>query len=255
MSTKLHQLLSKWPSGAVRAVSSLKKEGYSAGLLCQYRQSGWLTSLGDNAVYRTGDTISPLGGLYALQHDLHLSVHVGGRSALELQGLAHYLRNNRAELTLFGHEARLPKWFLSYDWRQPVHYRACNMVPVEFTEGLLLREHQGFKVLIATPALAMFEYLSLVPKETSCEEGLEIMSGLTTLRPEKVQRLLEACTSIKVKRLFLLLAEECNHPWVKRLDIDSVELGVGPRNLIEGGKLHKKYKITVPESILSRRIS
>lgn len=29
------------------------------------------------------------------------------------------------------------------------------------------------------------------------------MSGPTTLRPEKVQRLLEACTSIKVKRLLL----------------------------------------------------
>ncbi len=255
MSTKLHQLVSKWPSGAVRAVSSLKTEGYSAGLLRQYRQSGWLTSLGDNAVFRTGDTISPLGGLYALQHDLQLSVHLGGRSALELQGLAHYLRNNRAELTLFGHDARLPKWFVSYDWKQPVHYRASNIVPVELTEGLVLREHQGFKVQIASPALAMFEYLSLIPKDASFEEGLEIMSGLTTLRPDKVQRLLEACTSIKVKRLFLLLAEECNHPWVKRLDVDSVELGVGPRNLMVGGKLHKKYQVTVPESILSRRIT
>jgi hypothetical protein len=54
-----------------------------------------------------------------------------------------------------------------------------------------------------------------------------------------------------VKRLFLLLAEECRHAWVRRVAIDSIDLGVGPRNLTPGGKLHKKYRITVPTSILS----
>ncbi len=37
------------------------------------------------------------------------------------------------------------------------------------------------------------------------------MEGLTTLRPRLIQSLLEQCRSVKVKRLFTVLAEACNH--------------------------------------------
>jgi hypothetical protein len=251
MSSKLNHLIATWPNGAVRTISALKKGDYSQALLHRYRQSGWLTSIGDNAVFRTGDEISVLSGLYALQEDLELNVHLGGRSALEFQGFAHYLRNERAELTLFGQEARLPKWFVTYRWRQKVRYRASNLFPKDFSEGLVAYRESGFQVQVSSPARAMSEYLSLVPGYASVEEGKELMAGLAALRPDKVQRLLEVCRSVKVKRLFLLLAEECRHAWVRRVAIDSIDLGVGPRNLTPGGKLHKKYRITVPTSILS----
>jgi hypothetical protein len=251
MSTKLNKLIANWPSGAIRAVSALKKEGYSQALLNKYRQSKWLTSVGDNAVYRTGDEISPLSALFALNEDLHINVHVGGRSALEFQGFAHYLRNERSELSFFGHKARIPKWVTEYKWKQKVHYRSTKLFPEDFVEGLNKKDEQGFHYVLSTPAQAMAEYLSLIPAAASVEEAKDIMAGLSTLRPERVQKLLEVCTSIKVKRLFLLLAEECNHAWTKKINIDSIDLGTGNRNLTPGGKLHKKYKITVPESILS----
>jgi hypothetical protein len=99
----------------------------------------------------------------------------------------------------------------------------------------------------------MLEYLDGVPKQNSFEEAKLLMEGLVNLRVKEVKNLLEASKSIKVNRLFLMLAEECNHQWVKRLDASQVVLGVGKRNLFKGGILHKRFQITVPAEILSDR--
>ena len=72
------------------------------------------------------------------------------------------------------------------------------------------------------------------------------MEGLTTLRPKLVQRLLEECKSIKVRRLFLLMAEYSNHDWFKELNVEKIDLGSGKRVIVKNGVLDKKYKITVP---------
>ena len=42
---------------------------------------------------------------------------------------------------------------------------------------------------------------------------LWIDGGLNDLVPNQVQQLLEQCISVKVKRLFLYLAEKTNHSW------------------------------------------
>ncbi|MEK6654555.1 MAG: type IV toxin-antitoxin system AbiEi family antitoxin domain-containing protein, partial [Thermodesulfobacteriota bacterium] len=54
---------------------------------------------------------------------------------------------------------------------------------------------------------------------------------------------------IKAKRLFLFLAEKCGHAWVNKLDISKVRLGSGKRLIVRGGRLDKKYQITVPSEI------
>jgi len=66
------------------------------------------------------------------------------------------------------------------------------------------------------------------------------------LRADVVQSLLEQCASVKVKRLFLHLAEKHNHAWFKSLDLAKVSLGSGKRMLVPGGRLDPKYLITVP---------
>ena len=63
-----------------------------------------------------------------------------------------------------------------------------------------------------------------------------------------VQELLEDCNSIKVKRLFLYLAENSDHFWFKELNVKSVNLGKGKRVIDVNGKLDKKYNITVPKT-------
>ena len=73
------------------------------------------------------------------------------------------------------------------------------------------------------------------------------MEGLTTLRPRVVQSLLENCVSVKVKRLFMLLAENCKHLG-RKVDLAKVDFGKGKRTLVKGGRFDPKYKITVPNT-------
>ena len=61
-----------------------------------------------------------------------------------------------------------------------------------------------------------------------------------------VQELLECCTSVKVKRLFMCLAEREGHAWVKKLDLSHVNFGHGKRVIGSGGKLNTKYNLSLP---------
>jgi Transcriptional regulator, AbiEi antitoxin, Type IV TA system len=85
-----------------------------------------------------------------------------------------------------------------------------------------------------------------VPHGQSIEEAWLLMEGLVSLRPRLLQSLLAACNSIKVRRLFLYLAEQHHHSWFQRLNVDALDLGKGNRAITPGGRLDPKYLITVP---------
>jgi len=74
------------------------------------------------------------------------------------------------------------------------------------------------------------------------EEAKNLMQGLLTLRPIRLQELLENCVSIKAKRIFLYLAEYCNMPWLNKLTLDNISLGSGKRQVEENGQLDTKYQ-------------
>jgi hypothetical protein len=74
------------------------------------------------------------------------------------------------------------------------------------------------------------------------------MESLLTLRPALVQNLLETCNSVKIKRLFMYMAEKAGLPWVEKLDLGKVDFGKGDRTIVEGGRLDPNYRITVPRS-------
>lgn len=75
------------------------------------------------------------------------------------------------------------------------------------------------------------------------------MEGLNNLVPKHVQTLLENCQSVKVKRLFLYMAEKADHAWFKQLDVTKVDLGKGKRSIVKNGVLIAKYGITVPKEL------
>jgi len=64
--------------------------------------------------------------------------------------------------------------------------------------------------------------------------------------PEVLQALLEACTSVKVKRMFLFLADQAKHPWRSKLKDKRIKLGSGKRSLVREGRFDSRYLITVP---------
>ncbi|MCK5342511.1 MAG: type IV toxin-antitoxin system AbiEi family antitoxin domain-containing protein, partial [Candidatus Heimdallarchaeota archaeon] len=97
------------------------------------------------------------------------------------------------------------------------------------------------------------EVLLTVHDEFSFTFAAELMESLTTLRPNIVNELLQACSHVAVKRLFLFLAEFYQHSWFEKVIIGDVFLGKGKRSIVTRGKLNNKYLITVPEKFYDRR--
>jgi hypothetical protein len=75
------------------------------------------------------------------------------------------------------------------------------------------------------------------------------MQGLSTLRPKLVDELLQACASIKAKRLFLYMAEKAGHQWFKHLNANRMNLGEGHRRLAADGVYVAKYNLTIPPAL------
>lgn len=246
--TKINKLLQKHPRGTVLMSSWLTEQGYSLDLQKRYRKSGWLKSIGTGAMVRTGQDISYEGGVYALQRQLGLSVHLGGRTALVKHGRTHYMEFQEMKFDLFGAPGvSLPAWFLNYDWGRRVRYYRTAFLSSEID----LHEHDmgEYKILISGKTRAIMECLYLVPIKQDFMVCYNMLEGLPDLQPDKVQKLLEDCNSIKVKRLFLYMAEKAGHEWFKYLDMDKFDLGSGKRSIVTNGVFVPKYGITVPREM------
>jgi len=245
---KINHLLSSQPSGIVLASSWLGGQGYSLDLLKQYKKSKWFESIGTGALIRHGDQVDYLGGIYALQTQLGLSVHPAGKTALSMQGKAHYLELATKLVQLFGgKEDNLPLWFKKHDWGVNVDCKLTAFLPPDI--GLVEVEYKSFKIKISSPARAVLECLYLAPKSQPLLEVFQLMEGLNNLRPASVQKLLESCSSIKVKRLFLYMADKAGHEWLNFLDTEKIDLGSGKRSIVKEGTYISKYQITVPREL------
>jgi hypothetical protein len=243
---KLNELLSNWLPGAVYTSSWLRKKGYGTDLLNGYKKSGWLRSFGRGAYVRFNDKPTWEGGLYAIQKQLEMPVHVGGITALQLQGYAHYIAPQLSKCHLYTpQKIKLPKWFTDHDWEVKIKLHISTLL---VTTDLAKKQinHNQIPITIAAPERAILEMLSHVNSESSFNHAWQIMEGLTTLRPEIMQKLMESCNSIKVTRLCLYMAEKNQLQWYKRLNKEAINVGSGKRSIVKGGKLNENYQITVP---------
>ena len=243
---RINQRLVAAPANAVLTSAWLKAHGISSKLAGYYASSGWLHRIGDGAF--TVRTAEPtwLGAVFGLQQKSQ-SFHPGGRTALELSGLAHFLPLGEAHpLFLFSRSAeRLPAWFQGLPWSKRVRHVRTNFLPEDL--GFSQHRERELVVKVSAPERAALEFLQVLePSANEYEHANLIFEGLGTLRPDVLQSLLEHCSSVKVKRLFLHLAEKHNHAWFRSLELTRVSLGSGKRVLVAGGRLDPKYLITVP---------
>jgi len=246
--SKLNQLLSSQPPGIVLLSSWMTGKGYSHDLQQRYKKSNWLRSVGTGAFIRNNDRVGYEGAIYALQEQNDLSIHPGGRTALSLLGKAHYLELSAGKVVLFGGEGeKLPAWFKNHDWGAKVDYHGTSFLPSDL--GLTNVELSNFSIKVSGAARAIMECLYLAPQKQELMECFQLMEGLNNLLPKQAQALLENCESVKVKRLFLYIAEKVDHNWFKYLDLSSVDLGKGKRSLVKNGVLIDKYNITVPREL------
>lgn len=246
--SKINRLLNSQPPGVVLLSSWMVERGYSYDLQQRYKRSNWLKSVGTGAFIRNNDKVGYEGAIYALQIQSGLTVHPGGRTALSLLGKVHYLELSVNRVVLFGGSGeKLPTWFKKHDWGVKVDYHETSLLPPNL--GLTEVELSNFSIKVSGAARAIMECLHLAPQKQELMECFELMEGLNNLAPKQVQTLLENCQSVKVKRLFLYMAEKANHGWLKHLDLENVDLGKGKRSIVKNGVLVDKYGITVPKGL------
>lgn len=247
--TKINRLLQMQPKNVVYTSKWLVEEGYSKELQRAYRKTGWFKRIGAGALIRTGETPDYLGGVYALQNQLGMSVHPGGKTALALWGKAHYLNFAPSSVNLYGYtRERLPSWFRNYDWQVTINYQTHSALPQNL--GLKKWNTSDFELYISTPLWAFIEMLLEQMNEEDYVPYYELMLGLNNLVPIKVQQMLEQCSHIKAKRLFLFMAEKASHQWFKHLNLDAIDLGRGKRSLVKNGVYVPKYQITIPKELM-----
>jgi len=236
-----------FPNGLALTASYLRSQGFDPQLLAQYKKSNWLESIGDGAYARYADKVDWQGALSAMQNQLKLSIHCGARTALELQGYSHYVAAQQRDVFLFASPGqKLPRWFEKNDWAVNVTYKMTGLFPAGRQDSYVNYSAGTFSIRISSPERAAMEMLYHVPAKQGFDEAMRVMESLLTLRPVLVQKLLEACTSVKVKRLFLYMAQTANMPFAAKLDLAKIDLGKGDRTVIKGGRFDSKYRITVP---------
>ena len=143
---------------------------------------------------------------------------------------------------------KLPVWILRGEWDMTVKYMTTSFLGDDLL-GVETMNVEQFDLLVSSPERAFLECLNLPDASSSLLDIYYIMESLTTLRPKLVQTLLESCTSQKVKRLFLYMAEKANHPWFKAIRLENVNLGTSRLMITPTGKYINKYNMTISKEL------
>ena len=251
------------PEGVLVDAAWLERHGYSSSLRSQYVKRGWLHQPAPRVYRRAAGQLTWQQVVISLQAFMAQPLTVGGRTALEEQGFAHYL-GERREVHLYGpHKA--PGWLdalpldITFRWHNsrrlfpdspemaptlsPPEESGDSLLPGGFmaTAGTM-----QWPLRLSSRERAVLELLDELPTRESFHQVDMLMEGLTNLSPRNLQSLLETCQSIKVKRLFFFFANRHRHAWLDGLDQKAVDLGSGKRLLTKGGKLDPTYLITGP---------
>jgi hypothetical protein len=156
--------------------------GFGHDLLVRYKKSGWIQSFGRGAYALYGDKVEWPGAVYALQNQLSLNVHPGGKTALELKGYAHYIPAGKGKVFLYGKPGQvLPTWFRGERLGVDVVVTRTNLFPQESQEGFSELREREFSIRISSPERAAMEMLHLVPGKIGFEEAFLILENLVTL--------------------------------------------------------------------------
>ncbi|MBS0481405.1 MAG: type IV toxin-antitoxin system AbiEi family antitoxin [Proteobacteria bacterium] len=253
--SKLNRLQQVLPEGLLADASWMGAHGYSSALRSQYVSAGWIDSPTRRVYRRSRTPLTWQQVVISLQTLLDYPLAVGGRTALEQQGYAHYLTTTMREVHLYGPK-RPPTWLASLPLDVTFHWHnSLRLFPddadasPEPSPVMFSAEGATLPIRYSSKERAVLELLDELPERESFHQVDALMEGLSDLSPRRLQTLLEACASVKVKRLFLFFADRHRHAWRSRLDVSRVDLGSGKRVLVKGGKLDPTYHITVPSDL------
>lgn len=247
MGTKINNLRQQIPMNGIMLTSWLENSGISRSELSDYVESGWLERISTGVYKFSGDSPTIYGILGSYGSQSNMSYHIGAASALELKGFSHYVSMGKPKAVVFAPvRPSLPKWIENAD----LDMQLVSVSTKIFGKyGIEQMDYQGLPLKVSSPERAIMECLSLAPKHYNLMDVFYLFEMLTSLRSSIVQQLLESCTSVKVKRLFLYMAEKSRHRWFAKLDISRINLGSGTRSFEKGGVKNAKYNIVIPKEL------
>ena len=250
----------------------LQAQGLTRSSIRDYVDRGWLERIAPRVYRRPSQTNRASLRwdvvVLSLQKVMHKPLHVGGRTAVELSGYAHYLEAGQtSQVYLYG--SGLPSWLAKLPISAHFENRSSGLFanPNTGVEARRydLRSGEAFGVskdaesmspwewslTMSAPERAILEMMDELPHHESFHQVDVVMEGLANLRPQLLGKLLQECTSVKVKRLFLWYADRHGHAWFKHVDLSSVDLGRGKRQLVPQGHFDPRYQITLPTELFS----
>jgi hypothetical protein len=243
--TNLKRVLKNLPDGIIITSKELSKQGIYHDLQRIYEKSGWLTRIAHGAYVKLSQKHTIDGAIFALQNQLDLSIHIGGYTALnDIYGKTHNIYINRSKQLFGDHKEKLPQWFKNI-YQGEYELNNSSFLPKNI--GLVEHSNDNFSVMTSSAERAILEMLYLSPKKHSLNEVYQLLELLVELKPKILQELLEACSSVRVKRVFLYMSDKIGHAWFKRLDLKKINLGDGVREITKNGHLDKKYNIVIDE--------
>jgi Transcriptional regulator, AbiEi antitoxin, Type IV TA system/Transcriptional regulator, AbiEi antitoxin N-terminal domain len=238
------------PEGQLVNRAWLKARGADRPLIDSWLRSGKLIAVSHGVYRRSGPPLKWEQVVYSL-NEIGVRVHVGGRSALELQGLAHYLPLQGITQVSLYTTSRVPSWVQNFsgEYTFTVHRRRLFKT---LPSAALVSKSFGawdWPVPYATVELALFELLADVRQASDFDFADKFFESATVLRPALIRELLLSCSHVLAKRLFLWFAARHKHAWFNKLDTKGVDLGRGKRLVIKGGALDTTYQITIPRAM------
>ena len=221
--SSLKKLHSRLAPGAPVTSQDLAALGISVDLAGYYVRARWLQRLGRGVYTLPGRPLDLHASLSLLERQFH-GLHVGGKSALDWQGVRQYVLQDSV-LQLYGWAAgRVPDWFGT---RFPSEYHRKRLFEEEPAALLHVAPLDGRSGApsVSSPERALLEMLSEVGVRQALQEARELVEGSYSLRAAVLRELLLRCTSVKTVRLCLQLGREVSAPWLDRLDAPSLPTG------------------------------
>lgn len=250
MTTKFEPSLEQTlPEGQLVNRAWLKARGFNRPRVDYALRAGKLTAVAHGIYRRPGPALKWEHVVYSL-NQMGCPVRVGGRSALELQGMAHYLPLGSQRIDLYG-RIKVPQWVRAF--QSPFQFTIHT--PQLFAPMPEAAVHQrpfgawDWPIPFSKPELALLELLAGVRHGADFDMADKFFEAAVNLRPDLLRDLLLSCTQVKAKRLFLWFSDRHGHAWRQALDIKGIDLGRGKRHLIKGGAYDADYQITVPKEM------
>ncbi len=249
MATKIKQITEQTGLDGLLFGSWMNQQGIDSKSQLEYVQSGWLERIARGVYKFAGSHPTLYSAISCYNTQLNKQCIVGARSAIEQRGYSHYVPMGKPVAFLFTDNThKLPEWLLLGQWDMTVRYQTTSFLGEDLL-GVETQMVDSRPLLVSSPERAMLEWLNMPSINSSLLDVYYVMEMLATLRSDLVQQLLERCTSVKAKRLFMYMAEKTGFTWVDDIDKTKIDFGSGRRMIVPKGKYIKQYDMTIPTDL------